>query len=54
MQVLDLIKVQQGHHKQQWYYEFPIMNVSVVPEVQQDCLMTGLRGYSRASEDSQA
>jgi hypothetical protein len=34
-QVLDLIKVQQGFHKEQWYYEFPTMYVSLVPEVQQ-------------------
>ncbi len=24
MQVMDLIKVQRSHHKEQWYYEFPI------------------------------
>jgi hypothetical protein len=38
MQVSDSIKVQQGHHKEQWYYEFPIMYVSLVQEVQQEHL----------------
>ncbi len=37
-QVSDLIKVQQGHHKEQWYYEFPIMYLSFIPEVQQEHL----------------
>jgi hypothetical protein len=26
------------HHKEQWYYEFPIMYVRLVPEVQQENL----------------
>ena len=38
MQVLDLIKVQWSHHKEQWYYELPIKYVSLVPEVQQEHL----------------
>jgi hypothetical protein len=38
MQVSDLIKVQHGHHKEQWYYEFLIMYISLVPEVQQEHL----------------
>jgi hypothetical protein len=38
MQVLDLFKIQQGQHKEQWYYEFSIMYVSLVSEVQQEHL----------------